>query len=164
MERFEINPVNGVPMIDKDAGDTLDYRIAYHEWLRGGDVDWSPRAVYALGQTVWPRVGNSNAKRYRCTAAGRAGSTQPTWASSGAVTDGGVTWTTIGAVPTMASASASADSGITVGSATVDATGNVVTVRISGGTAGQTYRVTVAATLSTGEVVEMSFDVVVKGA
>lgn len=162
MDRFQDNPVTGIPRIDKDAGDALDYRIAYADFLRGGDVDWSPRATYALGQTLWPRIANSNQKRYRCTTPGQAGTTRPTWPSSSTVTDGSVVWTTIGAVPTVSSAVASGDTGITVGTATVDATGNVVTVRVSGGTAGQTYRVTVTATLSTSETVERSFDVMVR--
>lgn len=159
---FVLDPDTGIAAISHDPGDTIDHPVDYAGWLRGGDQDWSPRSVYHAGAIVNPTVGNSNAKRYRATTAGRSGNTAPTWPSSSTVTDGGITWTTVGSRPTVSSVSVAAASGITATSQGIDATGNVVTVRVSGGTAGSTYRVTVTATLSTGEVVERSFDVIVE--
>lgn len=52
---------------------------------------WAPATVYALGVTVVPR--RRTGRAYVVTTAGTSGSEDPTWPTSGTVTDGTVVWT-----------------------------------------------------------------------
>ena len=45
-----------------------------------------------LGAIVQPLTAQNNGLIYEVTTAGTSGSSEPTWPSSGTVTDGGVTW------------------------------------------------------------------------
>lgn len=68
--------------------------------LLGGEVcaQWQPNHAYSLGARCVCRTsyGPSSARAYvyECTTAGTShATTEPTWPTSGTVTDGGVTWT-----------------------------------------------------------------------
>lgn len=54
------------------------------------DAEWKASTAYADGDTVVPT--SRNGLRYRVSVAGSSGAAEPTWATSGTVTDGGVTW------------------------------------------------------------------------
>jgi hypothetical protein len=53
--------------------------------------DWAATTAHTVGQRV---IGSTNI--YECTVAGTTGSSEPTWPSSGTVTDGTATWTYVG--------------------------------------------------------------------
>lgn len=66
----------------------------------------------------------------------------------------------LGSSATLSGASASAETGLTAGSVTNDDT--TVTVVLSGGTEGETYRVTITATTTDGQTLVRSFWVAVQ--
>lgn len=141
---FTWNEADQIHEIDKDPSDDLPYSRQWYPFLRGDDRYWAPRSYYFLGETTTPPREALNGHRYRCTVAGRTGAAQPTWPTSGSttVTDGGITWTRIGLEDRIASSTWTAETGITAGSDAIDATECVTTVRLSAGTAGQSYVVT----------------------
>ncbi len=73
-----------------------DVRMAGFDYDRDGiptgvtPMTWSATTVYAVGDVVVPTV--SNGSQYFCTIGGTSSGSQPTWPSSGTVTDGTVTW------------------------------------------------------------------------
>lgn len=134
---------DGVDEIDKDPTAVLPYGIDVYAWLRGSDRYWSPRVYVHPGETYTPQQAALNGHRYRCTVGGRTGSVPPTWptSSGGTVIDGGVTWTEIGSEDTLTTADWSADTGITVGTESIDSTARVAQAVLSGGVAGSSYSV-----------------------
>ncbi len=61
---------------------------------------WTASAAFAEGDCIDP--GAWGGKRFKVTTAGTTGSTEPTWPSSGTVSDGSVTWTENACVPIVA--------------------------------------------------------------
>ena len=59
-------------------------------------VPWLPGVVRALNDKVYPTTLNTGIKYYICTTAGTSGTTEPTWPSSGTVTDGSAVWLVAG--------------------------------------------------------------------
>jgi hypothetical protein len=55
---------------------------------------WQATTAYVVGNYVRPTVDNN--LMYRCTTAGTSGSSQPTWPTTGTVTDGTAVWTVAG--------------------------------------------------------------------
>ncbi len=68
---------------------TRTYQI--RSWIKTCDPAWSASTPYAINDLIRP-AGN-NAYYYIATTAGTSGTTQPTWSTSGTITDGTVTWT-----------------------------------------------------------------------
>jgi hypothetical protein len=58
---------------------------------------WQANYAYTVGTIVQPPTANGN--YYTCITAGTSGATQPSWPSSGTVTDYGVTWAANVSVP-----------------------------------------------------------------
>lgn len=143
---------------EKDPSDVLDFGWQWYDVLRGGDLYWTPGTYVRLGDTTTTQRHALNGKRYRCTIAGRTGTTPPTWPTpEGTVTDGGVTWTFVGDEDRIATSVWSADSALTLSDDAIDATECVTSVNIAGGTAGQSYRVKNTITTDAGRTIERSF-------
>jgi hypothetical protein len=65
-------------------------------WTAATAQPWQASYAYVAGQVARPVTATTHL--YQCTVAGTTGSSQPTWPTSGGtVTDGGVTWTDLGA-------------------------------------------------------------------
>lgn len=156
---FSWNDAESLWECGKAAGSVIACRLHWYDWLRGEDEYWSPRVFVQLGQTFTPQRSAQNGKRYRCTIGGRTGAIAPSWPTSGSVTDGGVTWVTIGAEDRLSSATVSADSGLTVAASGLDATETVVEITLSGGVSGRQHMVTVTVTTDAGLVDVLRFRV-----
>ena len=63
------------------------------QWIPPDLTKWAASTAFALGAIVQPLTAQNNGLIYEVTTAGTSGSSEPTWPSSGTVTDGGVTWT-----------------------------------------------------------------------
>jgi len=63
--------------------------------------------TYAVNSAILPTAGKKNWCQYICTVAGTSGSTEPTWPTTGTVSDGGITWTYSGTAPPLKSWAAS---------------------------------------------------------
>lgn len=116
-------------------------------WIAGADVS----ATYRI------RPLTPTGYEYEVTTAGQSGHREPIWprTAGATVTDGSVTWTcravsTASLSATVSSVVWSADSGLTISSETLQ--GQLARALVSGGTDGQTYRVTAEATCSDGTV------------
>ncbi len=59
---------------------------------------WSSNTAYAVNSIIFPTAGKKNWYQYICTVAGTSGSTEPTWPTTGTVSDGAITWTYSGTV------------------------------------------------------------------
>jgi len=62
--------------------------------------DWQPQVAVSLNQLVRPTAGNrfsQNRFYFICTGAGTTAVSEPSWAFSGSITDGGATWTAVAA-------------------------------------------------------------------
>jgi hypothetical protein len=57
---------------------------------------WRPSTGYSIGDRVIPTDAKANGRHYSVTASGTSGTTEPTWPTSGTVTDGGVTHSVTG--------------------------------------------------------------------
>jgi hypothetical protein len=59
---------------------------------------WMALNAYSLGDVVTASPSGFNPYNFICTAAGTSGATTPVWPTSGTLTEGTVTWTTVGPV------------------------------------------------------------------
>lgn len=127
---------------------------------------WAPGTQFANELTVRP-FGFPTGFQYS-SSGGWSGLVEPRWPTTvgGTVTDGSITWTceaisndSLNA--TIATSAWSAEAGITVDNDTLTNTEGVqiVTVEVSGGTAGQTFDITNVVTLSDGAVEESVLEV-----
>lgn len=122
---------------------------------RGLAQRWRSGEDLSLSYRVRPL--QPNGFEYEVTTAGQSGQREPVWprTAGATVADGSVVWTcraisTASLSATVSSVAWSADSGLTVASETLQ--GQVARALVSGGTDGQTYRVTAEATCSDGTV------------
>jgi hypothetical protein len=67
-----------------DDFDLRGYKVAF-------GVHWKAERVYQVDDVVVPTDGTE--QLFKCTTAGTAGSTEPTWPTSGTVSDGSAVWT-----------------------------------------------------------------------
>lgn len=151
-------------IVTKTANESLVLRT---DFVRMMEERWLPGTSYSSTASTFKYVRPTapNGYEYQCTTSGQSGSNEPDWPKSvgGTVTDGSVTWTGIAfgtnATDTISTASVSADTGITTDSGTID--GSAVNTRVSGGTAGQEYDVTVQVVTADGNTLEIVVRVVV---
>lgn len=64
-------------------------------------VDWTPSKAYALNDLVKPRAQHQFARSrfyFRNTTAGTSGTSEPSWAATGTVSDSGAAWQAVGLV------------------------------------------------------------------
>ena len=128
-------------------------------------VFWQPNRSYSLNDVVLPSV--PTGAEYKATTAGRSGSKEPQWPSTGtkADGDGSLIWTkqdfSSSSYDNISTNNIPSVSGITLGSGTTS--GTEVSFDISAGTKGKSYIVSVEATLASGEVVEEKIKVVISG-
>lgn len=125
---------------------------------------WTPGTQKSVGDFVRPTV--PNGKEYEATVVtlpgtiGQTNSNEPTWpiAVGDTVVDGSVTWTCrafgTSATDTISSQTATAPSGLTLGTPT--SSGTVVTVRASAGIDGKDYLVTCQIVTAAGQTFEDS--------
>lgn len=138
----------------KGAGETITYKVDFSAALA---QSWQPGVSYSLAEYVTPPV--PNGFEYECTDAGQTDHDEPDWPTAVGVTveNGSVQWTcrdfagnAYDAINTQQATANKA--GITV--ASVSAIGRTVLVRLTGGTAYQTYDITVQITSDAGEIYE----------
>ena len=161
---FRWNDADGIYEIIKDPDATVQYRLRWHDWLRGDDRYWLPKTFFVPGETATPPREGINGHRYRCTVGGRTAGTQPSWSTSGTATftDGSVTWARIGAEDRIATNDFTAETGITVSAESIDATECVTLVTLTGGTLGRSYIVTDSITTDAGLTENQRFRVLVR--
>lgn len=128
---------------------------------------WEPGTVYATDAHVRPRLETGFAyKAIQVVSDAQTQRRQPVWPTllAGQVKDGSVIWEAVAidgnSTDSIASVNVPAVAGLTIGTATF--VGTRITIPISGGTVGVTYRVSVEITTSTGEVFEAKIDVFIK--
>jgi len=81
---------------------TADYNSEPATWSPGTDYATNNnRLGISLPTIILPTAANRNGYQYICTTGGTSGTAEPTWPTSGPVTDGGVTWTSGGFTPPM---------------------------------------------------------------
>lgn len=139
---------------EQDPSDVLDYPVDF----TGECVRFRmPDTAYAVNTCVRPF--KATGLQYKATTAGRTGTQEPRWPETAGqtVTDGSVVWTAEAAssssmIRQLASATWSPDNGVTASGASTDAAAALATAKLSGGVAGQSYLVRVAATFTDGNV------------
>lgn len=118
----------GVLVLDPEG------KIAAQIALSGEVItEWTPSAVYGANALVRPRESHQFAKArfyFRTTAGGTAGTGEPSWASSGTITDNTVSWTPVGLVD-----------GVVVGVALDESNKRIYAVGSAGGVLGTNGRV-----------------------
>ena len=118
---------------------------------------WRPGAEYGLAEYVRPTV--PNGFEYECTNAGQSDQSEPDWpvAIAGTIDDGSVEWTArdfdTNASDTINTYVVTVPAGLTNDADVLLGTATGITVKLSGGTLGQSYDVEVEATTVAGEVV-----------
>ncbi len=121
-----------------------------------------PAGYYAAGDYVRPR--SANGYLYVATTPGFARHREPRWPSSDELVDGSVVWAPrlIGGtgLPTISSVAWSSTglTGLTIGNESLE--GYRIRATATGGVVGAEYRVDAEATISTGQIVTTSFEVV----
>ena len=135
------------------------------DFIRAIGFFWQANRDYSINDVVLPSV--ATGAEYKATTAGRSSSEEPQWPSTGTISggDGSLIWTkqdfSVDSYDNISSNNIPSVSGITLGSGTTS--GTEVSFDISEGTKGQTYIVSVEATLAAGEVVETKIKVVISG-
>ena len=139
-------------------------QVAGSTRLRAVDVSaqsapfWQPSTFVPSGSFMRPTDANETGFLYKASAAGVTGTKEPTWPSTGSVTDGSLTWTPQTPPAAGADSVASAtwtqvnppDNALTItGQST---TALAVTAMIGGGTAGKAYPLLVSITMASGQV------------
>lgn len=84
---------------DPSAATSTAADVARWLKLRDGTQSWEASKAYPVGTCIAPN--GWQWERYEITTAGTSGTTQPSWPSSGTVTDGGVTWTKNSCTPEL---------------------------------------------------------------
>ena len=154
---------NPIEEFEQDPADVADYSVDFTvECVRYR----APDSSYALNVCVRPAKGTG--LQYRATTAGRSGSDEPRWPTTigQTVQDGSVVWTAEAAGPAslfrqLQSVAWTADTGVTVGSPTMDADACYATANVSGGIHGQSYLIRATATFTDGRVKNRCFTVIV---
>lgn len=107
MTLHDLDPVNLARAVYGDTSDTVGATIAAETatayqgglirlahpdptavTLTWGGADWAATHAYALNALIV-----DGGKKYKCTTAGTSGASEPTWPSSGTVSDGTAVWT-----------------------------------------------------------------------
>jgi hypothetical protein len=121
-----------------------------------------PAGYYAVGDYIRPQ--RSSGYLYVATSAGFAGHREPRWLTADVIVDGSVVWAPrlVGGagLPTIASVTWTSvgASGLTI--AEQSFSGYRIRANVSGGVIGGRYRVEAEATISTGEIVIRTFEVI----
>lgn len=146
----------------QDPEDNLDYTIDFERWLA---EQWQAGTVVAAASFRRPKM--PTGFEYEATSAGQTGKREPIWPRilGSTISDGSVLWTcrplsnnSLKAV--LASATWTADPGITLGTATIS--GQRATVFLSGGSDGTDYNVRCEGVMSNGVERNVNFTLQVR--
>jgi len=146
---------------EKTVTEVFDAKVELAPFL---GIPYEGEKVYATNDQVRPPRATGFA--YKATTNGQTRSRPPVWplVLGGTIVDGSVIWEAVfigtANAATIASTNVPAVAGITLGAESTS--GTRVTIRISDGTLGVTYRISLEVTTSTGEVVEAKIDVYIK--